>query len=120
MLLGGLAVGSLPGWLTLAALVVLAWFLRGTAGGQALDILREQRDVLASRVTEQDQTITHLTKRVTELEAKTDVTLAIGPALLPVVATLQDHEVNAERRTKATLDVLHMIAGRLGPEKEET
>lgn len=113
------AFGTLPGWLTLGAIAFLAYFLRGVAGGQAVDILREQRDILAARVTELEATNSDLTKRITELEARTDVSLAIGPALVPVVAALQSHEVNAEHRTQATLDVLHMIAGSLGPDPEK-
>lgn len=118
-MIAAIAFGTLPGWLTLGALVFLAYFLRGVAGGQAVDILREQRDILAARVTELETTNSDLTKRITELEARTDVSLAIGPALVPVVAALQAHEVNAEHRTKATLDVLHMIAGSLGPDPEK-
>lgn len=112
--------GTLPGWLTFVGIVTLAWYLRGSSGGQALEILREQRDVLAGRVKELEASNAELIKRVSELEGKKDISLAIGPALSPIVAALHAHEDAAAVRTNATLNVLHMIAGRLGPEKEET
>jgi hypothetical protein len=90
--------GTIPGWLTLAGVLALAWYLRGAAGGQAIEILREQRDVLAERVTELEAALNDALRRVTELEAKKDVALAIGPALQPIADSVAKHEEADERR----------------------
>lgn len=87
-------------------------FARRYGGGTALEQLERANKVLEQTVHEQEQQIARLQRRVAELEGKTDLTIA----LVPVLEALKGHEVEAGKRSIATLGVLEQIARRLGPE----
>lgn len=87
-------------------------FARRFGAGAALEQLERANRILESRVLELEAADRTKAARITELEAKTDVTIALSP----VVALLEQHEHAAERRTERTLNLLSLIADRLGPD----
>lgn len=89
-------------------------FVRKHGGGAALEELERANRVLERRVHELETSDAAKSMRIAELEAKTDVALAITP----VLEALRVHETQAAARSTATLDVLHMIAAKLGPDAE--
>jgi hypothetical protein len=100
-------------YVLIAALALGAFlFARRFGGGTALDQLERTNRVLEGTVKRQDEELGALRRRVSELEGKTDLTIA----LVPVLEALKLHELRAAERSSATLGVLAQIAGRLGPE----
>jgi hypothetical protein len=107
--------GRHAGELVTLALVVGAFlFARRYGGGVALESLERSNRVLTSRVHELEQANVTLTAEIATLRARTDVSLAIAP----VLKALELHEERAGERSSRTLDVLDLIAKRLGPEAE--
>jgi hypothetical protein len=106
---------SLLSWaIPLAAFAGLAWaFMRG-GGSTAIASLEAANRVLERRVHELEDSDERKTKRITELEARTDVALAI----VPVLEALRTHEIEASRRAEASLAVLGLMAERLGPDPD--
>ena len=106
---------------TEAAIVTLALalggvlFMRRFGGGLALAELQRANRILSRSVRELENKLAKATARIAELEARTDVAVAI----LPVLDALRSHEVQAETRSIRTLAVLDLIAQRLGPEGPE-
>jgi hypothetical protein len=87
-------------------------FARRFGSSSALLELERANGVLDRRVKELESENKTQAHRISELEAKTDVALA----LTPLLEALHRHEEHAERRASATLHVLDMIAQKLGPE----
>lgn len=105
-------LGTLPGWLTLAALLAGTYlFVRG-GGGTALETLETANRVLVKRVDDLEKSAAKKDQQIAELKGRTDVALAIGPVLKWTI----EHESRAQQRHDATLAVLSLIAERLGPE----
>lgn len=110
--------GTLPGWLTLAALVGAAfWLPRRGGSGPAIESLEANNRVLEKRVHELEQQGKVDAGIIAELRGRTDVTLALAP----IVEWSTAHEVRAQQRHEAmlrgqdgTLKVLDLIAHRLG------
>lgn len=91
-------------------------FARRHGGGTALEELERANSVLERRVHELETSDAAKSMRIAELEAKTDVALAITP----VLEALRMHELEAAKRSNATLLLLELIAARLGPEPAAT
>lgn len=87
-------------------------FARKYGGGAALEQLERANNVLERRVAVLEDENARKDRRIAELEGKTDLTIA----LVPVLEQLKLHEAQATRRSDATLNVLHLIAGKLGAE----
>lgn len=103
--------GTLPGWLTLAALVGAAfWLPRRGGGGPAIASLEANNRVLEKRVHELEQQGKIDAATIAELRGRTDVTLALAP----IVEWSTRHEDRAQQRHEGTLKVLDLIAARLG------
>jgi hypothetical protein len=117
-------IGTLPGWLTLITLVGAAWLFQRGGGSTAISSLEAANRVL-ERELEKLKTSDRLKdKELSELRGRTDVALAIAP----IVAWTEQHEARAQdrhdqaerradERQVATLNVLDLIADRLGPDE---
>lgn len=112
MLLSASWFGTLPGWLTVASVLIAAWLIYRGGGGTALDTLATANRILEGRVRELEKDQAALKAENGELRGRTDVTLALGP----LVAWTTQHEQHAQERHVATLNVLQLVADRLGPE----
>ena len=109
-----IAAGAVIEWLVVAALAVgTILFARRYGGGTALEHLQTTNQVLEETVREQSREIDRLRRRVSELEGKTDLTLAI----VPVLEALRTHELRAAERSSATLEVLHELAASVKAER---
>lgn len=105
-------LGTLPGWLTLAALLAGTYiFIRG-GGGTALETLETANRVLTKRIDVLEKSGAEKDLKIAELTGRTDVALALGPVLKWTI----EHETRAQERHEATLNVLGLIAQRLGPD----
>lgn len=111
-------VGTLPGWLTLAALIAAAWTFHRGGGGEALRALRDTNEVLAETVETQREKLQEAEKQIAQLQGKTDVSIALVTALSPINEWTAGHETRAQDRHEKTMIVLELIASRLGPDKE--
>lgn len=114
-LLGSQAWETLPVWVAVVAVVALAYTLIRGGSGTAVEGLQATNRELQRQITELKQDVSALTKENAELRGRTDVTLAIAP----LISWSENHERNAAKRSEAMLDVLDMIATRLGKETEE-
>ena len=103
-------IGTLPGWLTVAAAIGAGYVLWKGGGGTALATLQVANQVLERRVHELTTANTELTAQVAELRGKTDMALAVRPFM----EWAQTHEDRAAERHKATVTVLELLAERLG------
>lgn len=105
-------IGTLPGWITLAALLAVVYIMfKGGVPG-AITGLRDANEVLTKELATAKAQIETLKTKVSELEKKTDITAAIAP-LLDAHAR---HEEAANRRSEAILVALDMVASKLGKE----
>jgi hypothetical protein len=109
------AFGTVPGWLTLVALLITGYLIWRGGGGTALDTLQTANRVLERRVHELEQQAKKDTAKIAELSGKTDMALAVKPFM--EWATL--HETRAGQRHEGIVAVLQMIADRLGAENEQ-
>lgn len=103
-----------PEWVSIALVLGAVLFARRYGGGEALSTLERANTVLEKRVHELEKDNARLTGEVATLNTQTNVAIAIAP----VLKALETHEVEAARRSSATLSVLELIAGRLGSEQE--
>lgn len=126
MLLATSVFGTLPGWLTIAAVIGAAWSFRRGGGGSAIESLQ-----IANRVLEKDNRglavkVDELTKEVAVLRGRTDVAVQVQP----IQEQLTKHELRAQERhdgaqlraderSKSLLLVLDLIARRLGPDTND-
>lgn len=116
MTLAASLADTVSAWLLIAGLIVGGYiFLRG-GGRTAITSLETANRVLAKRVDDQDQIIREQARRILELEAKTDVSAATAEALKPLLKQTADYERRAEERHILTLNILDLIAKRLGQE----
>lgn len=113
--------GNLPTWVLVAMALATAWKLGGRGGGVATSELERQRDVLAESLkAERDDhqrtrdnmgaEIRDLRVEVANLRGRTDVALAIN-------AWGEQHEQRAAERHAGLLNVLELIARRLGADE---
>lgn len=114
------ALGTLPGWLTVIAVAVAAWVFYRGGTGTAVGGLTDTNRELERQIKERDGKISALERINAELRAEKDVAVAI----LPVLETMKLHEQRAQERHDKTVVILDLIAQRLGPDngkhKEES
>jgi hypothetical protein len=131
------AFGTLPGWLTVAAVVGAAWAFRRGGGGAAISSLETANRVLTTEL-EKQRTASEAQKaiaaeqarEIAKLQARTDYATSLATALAPVLEWSTGHEQRAQERhdiqmksstdqNAAVLNLLALIAERLGPENDE-
>jgi hypothetical protein len=103
-----------PAVVTLCVAAAGWLFVRRHGGGSALEELERANRILERRVGELEQENNRQAGELATLRSRTDVGLAIAP----VLEALKLHEERAGERSSRTLDVLDLIARRLGPEAE--
>lgn len=104
--------GALGTWVAVIAILAVAWRVNRGGGAAALDSLDKANHVLERRVRELERQGKEDTSTIAELRGRTDVALAISP----LITWSESHEQRAQQRHEATLGVLELIAGRLGPD----
>jgi hypothetical protein len=112
-----------PIWLPLLAIIVGvpfsiitiagAWALWRGGGGTAITSLQATNRILEERVKTLEDQSREKDRLIAELKGRTDVTLAITPALAPILDWTHAHEARAQERHEATLAVLQLVADRL-------
>jgi hypothetical protein len=105
-------LGTVPAWLTVAAVVIGAWLIWKGGGGTALGTLQTANRILERRVRDLEAQSREDAKLIAELQGKTDMALAVQPFM----AWAETHEARAEERLAKTLVVLDLIAAKIGPE----
>lgn len=111
-----LQTGTISGWATLLALVVVGYFVVRGGGGQALTILRESNEVLVKKNEELSDVAASQAMRISELER----TRTLEPIVSEVAGLaksieriLSVHEQRAQERHEGQLRAMEAIAGRL-------
>lgn len=99
-----------PLWVTIALALGGFLFVRRFGGSEALAQLERANRILERRVHELEGENVRLSAEVARLSGETNVALALGP----VLAALELHEMAAAKRAEATLNVLDLIAGKVG------
>jgi hypothetical protein len=112
LLVAASILGTVPAWLTVAAVVVGAWLIWRGGGGTALSTLQTANRVLEQRVRDLERQALNDAKMIAELQGKTDMALAVQPFM----AWAETHESRAVERHARTLVVLDLIAAKIGPE----
>ena len=105
-------LGTVPAWLTVAAVVIGGYVIWKGGGGTALNTLQTANQVLERRVHDLEQQALGDAKMIAELKGKTDMALAVQPFM----TWAETHEERAAIRHEKTLIVLDLIAARIGPE----
>lgn len=105
-------IGTVPGWATLATLIIVGFLLVRGGSGVAVSGLQDTNRELVRQVHELQKENTDLRGRVRALEAKTNV----AQAIVPIVEAMQSHEVRAQQRHEGTLLILDRIAEKMGPD----
>lgn len=104
-----------------AAVVAAVLALRGAyavwrgGGGTALETVTLANRVLEGRVHELSKEVALLRAENVVLAAKTDFAMALAP----IMTWAETHERNAEKRSIAMLDLIGLLAARLGPDTNE-
>lgn len=107
--------GTLPGWLTLLSLVAVGFILWRGGAGTAVEGLQNTNRELERQIHALQAQNEAQAKEIAELRTKTDVTLALAPLL----EWSTNHETRAQQRHEGTMNVLELIAERLGKETDE-
>lgn len=96
--------GTLPGWLTLVALIAGVWKISQSGGGAAVSELTAANKVLEQRLQatrdEMGGKIRDLMIENASLSAKTDITLALKPVLEEMAA----HEERSAQRAEVLVE----------------
>lgn len=115
--------GSVPTWALFALGIFAAWRLSRGGAGSAVSELSKANEVLTKHNHDLGAEVRDLKIEVARLETKTDLTLALEPAVDRIVGRIGEHETRAIERHGAQLQesakqltVLSMIADRLGAE----
>src|SRR5262245_10137385 len=111
-MLAAINAGDAVSWLTFAGVALAAYLIYRGGGSVALSVLQGANEVLEKRVHELERAHAEDARLIADLQAKTDVAIA----LQPLHDDLRDHARQAEARSERLLAVLEMIAARLGPE----
>lgn len=106
MLAASNVFGTLPGWLTLAALVAVGWAVIRGGGPQAIGILRDANKTLGDRVKELEELVKTQTSKIASLENSRDVSKALPIALKPLTDAVISHEARAQERADEQLQAL--------------
>lgn len=107
--------GTLSQIVLLVGVLALAWILFRGGVGTAVEGLQHTNQELQRQLTELKRKVDELTRENAELRGRTDIALAMQP----VLDAMSHHERQAERRSAAMLDVLDLIATRLGKEPDQ-
>jgi hypothetical protein len=107
-----LASDAVIQWWPVVLIIVGGVFAWKTYGGTALTTVRVANEVLERRVRDLEQESRHDKAEIAELRGRTDVTVAIGPLL----TWTTEHELRAQERHSGIVNVLELIASRLGPD----
>jgi hypothetical protein len=91
--------GTIPSWLLFALGLFAAWSFRRAGGSTAIKSLEDSGRVLEHRVIELEAQLRERDAKISELQAKTDVALAIAP----VLAWAEGHERRAQERHDAAM-----------------
>ena len=105
-------LGSLPAWLTLAAVSVVGYYFVKGAGGTALATLETANRILEGRVHQLETHGTADQKLIGELKARSDLSVQIAP----VIKWMGEHDAREQERFEKTIQVLGEIADRLAPD----
>lgn len=108
-------LGTIPGWLTLGALIALGLLTLRSQLGPALGYYREANSALVKEREELRDKLATERKENARLRARTD----LEPIQAALLAAIEQHEVQSARRDDKMLSVLGLIADRLGPEAPE-
>lgn len=111
--LAAYALGVALALATFLGLVAGAWALWRGGGGTALTTLETANRVLEQRIATLEGEKRTLVIQVSELTKKTDAAM-----LAPILDWTAGHETRAQERHVATLNVLELIATRLGPDPD--
>lgn len=103
-----------PAVVTIALAIAGFLFVRRYGGGAAMAELERANRVLEKAVKQLQEDNARLTGEVATLRASRDV----GLAIMPVLEALTRHEDRAAERAERTLDLLGLMAARLGPEPD--
>lgn len=113
--------GSVPTWALFALGIFAAWRLSRGGAGSAVSELSKANEVLTNRNHDLGAEIRDAKIEVAALKERTDITLALEPAVSRIIERLSEHESRAIERHEAVLresskqlTVLSMIADRLG------
>jgi hypothetical protein len=107
--IGLLHLGTIPQWLTVAALILLAWSLRGGQLGPANDWLRTANKTLREEANELRQRLNSSEAEVVALRATRD----LEPMAAAIAAEIERHEQASAKRDSELLRALSAIADRL-------
>ena len=94
--------GSAPTWLLLVIAVGATWRVTKGGGGAAVEELSKANEILEKALNREREDGIDRQRRISALEAKTDVVLAVTPLMA-------DHEKRAEERHKGVVEVLEAI-----------
>lgn len=112
MIVGAIAIAlsTILPYLVVALGVGAAWRFRFYGGGgAAINALEAANRVLEARVRALENENTERAKRISELEGRTDVALAI----VPVLDALKSHEIEATKRSAAMIALLTQLTERV-------
>jgi phosphoserine aminotransferase len=127
--------GTLPTWILVVIALVASWRVTRGGAGSAVSELTAANRVLERRIHELGAEVRDLKIENAELRARTDVSIAIEPVAERIVQAITEHEDRAlselakhegraierhelvMRAGDAQLNVLQLVADRLGPEE---
>ena len=133
-----LSIGTWPGWLTVFGVLFLCIFMWRGQVGPAMGYLTSANRVLKSEIEELQKRDKQKDRELAELQTKTDVTIALKPllewtqihetsdqqrhrqtieAMKAVVNALNGHEDREAERHTQFLNLVELVAERVGPEK---
>ena len=115
-----------PTWILVALAVLAAWRITRGGGGAAVGELTRANEVLEKTLHREREAKEKLGEEVRdlrvelgEMRGRTDFAAALAHAFTPMVEWTQTHEQRANERHEAQLNILGLIAKRLGPEPNE-
>lgn len=118
-----IAWGTVPTWALFALAIAVAYRISRGGGGSAVSELSKANEVLDKRHVADVEKLHGKDVEIAALLAQKDVALVIEPVAERIVGELAKHEQRAiERHEKimrngdAQLDVLQLVADRLGPD----
>lgn len=100
-------ISELPSWSLLALALAAAWRVTRGGAGSAVDELSKANGVLTNRVQELGGEVRDLKVQNAELRSRTDFS-----------AVIAKHEERAQDRHTAQLNILALIARRLGADPD--
>jgi hypothetical protein len=111
MITAAIEIGALSGWVTVLVVIGAAWVFWRGGGGTALASLETANRILEKRVHDLEAQVKLDQATIAELQARTDITLAVKP----LIDAVMQHENQAQARFEKTLTVLGQIGKRLEP-----